>query len=404
MDYKKVILNKLIDMYERREAYNKEPSSVRTISLNVAKEFPEYVDRYNYDGYRDINVAIETLENVGYISSVQSNTGQYTKVKLIIWQIDTIYGVLKRESIPVQSKRQAEILQKYKDCSTDIVQRVVASFEELILSNKKIPYEIKYDYKKLQGVLDILVAVVALEKETYIRNFSTALFKDSKTFQREYKSIVESILFDFTDEIVEKDKILEFYNLYENPTYVLIKGGARIEIESSIINTEEMKDGIALSNASLEAIKNICISADSVVTVENLTTYHDSDDSNSVYFYLGGFHNQSKQKLLKKIYADNPNCNYYHKGDLDVYGFLILENLIAKTGIPFFPMEMDVETLDRFYKAGMYKELSERDKKVIAEKKCGQLKRYADVLNYMLEKNCKVEQESIKAVELIEKA
>ena len=67
-------------------------------------------------------------------------------------------------------------------------------------------------------------------------------------------------------------------------------------------------------------------------------------------------------------------------------------------------MEMDVETLDRFYKAGMYKELSELDKKVIAEKKCGQLKRYADVLNYMLEKNCKVEQESIKAVELIEKA
>ena len=89
-------------------------------------------------------------------------------------------------------------------------------------------------------------------------------------------------------------------------------------------------------------------------------------------------------------------------GDLDVYGFLILENLKEKTGIPFMPLMMDVKTLERFYKAGMYKDLTTTDKKVILEKKDTKLIAYTDVLMFMLDINCKVEQESIKAVELME--
>ena len=87
---------------------------------------------------------------------------------------------------------------------------------------------------------------------------------------------------------------------------------------------------------------------------------------------------------------------------MDVYGFLILENLKAKTGIPFRPLMMDVATIERFYKAGLYKELTASDVKVIEEKKNTKLAAYADVLQFMLDKNCKVEQESIKAVELME--
>jgi hypothetical protein len=39
---------------------------------------------------------------------------------------------------------------------------------------------------------------------------------------------------------------------------------------------------------------------------------------------------------------------------------------------------------------------------MIDSKKDGQLSAYKDVLEYMLEYNCKVEQESIKAVRLVE--
>ena len=403
MDYKKVILNKLINIYERREVYNKEITEVRAISFDIAKEFKEYTDRYNHYSYKNINTAIEFLENNGYITFVESDIGQYKKVNLVITKVEDVYKYLEKESIPNKSKIQLYILQKYEHISYDIIKNIISEFKKLVLKNKKIPYDIKYDSKRLNEILNVLVAIVNIKQETYIRNFSTALFKDSKMFQKEYKSVIESILFDFTDEILEKEKILEYYNLYENPTYVLIKGDIKIEFENSVIYVKEIKNGIALSNNSLNDIKNINIFSDAVTTVENLTTYHDSDENNSVYIYLGGFHNNSKEKLLRNIYKYNPNCNYYHKGDIDVYGFLILDNLIKKTGIPFLPLEMDIKTLDRFYNSGMYKELSEKDKKMIIETKCNQLIKYSDVLDYMIEHNCKVEQESIKAVELIEK-
>ena len=163
-----------------------------------------------------------------------------------------------------------------------------------------------------------------------------------------------------------------------------------------------MPDGIALSNASLEKIRAVTVKANKVITVENLTTYHDSDEDDAVHIYLGGYHNYSKQLLLEKIYADNKSRDYFHKGDLDVYGFLILENLKEKTGIPFRPLMMDVATIERFYKAGLYKELTVSDVKVIEEKKNTKLAAYVDVLQFMLDKNCKVEQESIKALELME--
>ena len=176
--------------------------------------------------------------------------------------------------------------------------------------------------------------------------------------------VIESILFDYTDDVVEKDDILGYYNLYENPTFVLIKGNARICFAESAIELSEMPGGIALSNGSLAGIHKISVKADKVITVENLTTYHDCDELDAVYIYLGGYHNTSKQRLLELIYE---------------------------------------KTIERFYRAGLYKTLTARDRKMIDSKKDGQLSAYKDVLEYMLAFDCKVEQESIKAVELIER-
>jgi hypothetical protein len=49
-----------------------------------------------------------------------------------------------------------------------------------------------------------------------------------------------------------------------------------------------MPGGIALSNGSLEGIRKISVKADKVITVENLTTYHDCDEQNALFIYLGG--------------------------------------------------------------------------------------------------------------------
>lgn len=330
MGYGKDILNRLIDMYERRGAFDKDASSLRAIQIEVKKVYPAYVDRYNHDAYKDINVAIEKLCMEGFVFAEKNSAGQYSKVRLNIVSVSECYRKLKRTSIPEQCEKVKKSLAKYQNSEWPIVQAVIKDWFQCLEEHKKLPYDLKYDGKRASEIICILQAVSNLNSETYIRNFSTALFKDSKRFQKEFRSTVETILFDYTDEVVEKDNILGFYNLYENPTYVMVKGNAIIQFDTSVIDVSEMPDGIALSNASLEKIRTVTVKADKVITVENLTTYHDSDEDDAVHIYLGGYHNYSKQVLLEKIYADNKSRSYFHKGDLDVYGFLILENLKEK--------------------------------------------------------------------------
>lgn len=402
MEYSNDIISRLLDIYERRSGYAKRPEELRPIQFEVSKEYPIYKDRYDNEKYRDINTAIGKNVTAGLIIAEKDQTGRYSKIKLNIARVDDCYTLLKRTSIPDKCEKVLSILEK-ADCAGDfLIGRVVSDFCEQIKAYKKLPYDLGYDARRVGEVLQVLATVTKLTSETYIRNFSTALFKDSKRFQREHRSTIESILFDYTDDVVEKDDILGYYNLYENPTYVLIKGNARICFDESAIELSEMPGGIALSNGSLAGIHKISVKTDKVITVENLTTYHDCDEPDAVYIYLGGYHNTSKQKLLELIYEKNGDKEYYHEGDLDVYGFLILENLISKTQIPFKPLLMDVETIERFYRAGLYKTLTARDRKMIDSKKDGQLSAYKDVLEYMLEYNCKVEQESIKAVGLVE--
>ena len=403
MEYSKDIISRLLDIYERRNGYAKRPEELRSIQFEVSKEYPIYKDRYDNEKYRDINTAIEKNVAAGLIIAEKDQTGRYSKIKLNIARVDECYALLKRTSIPDQCKKVLSVLEKANNAECLLIGRIVSDFCEQIKAYKKLPYDLGYDARRVGEVLQVLEAVTKLTSETYIRNFSTALFKDSKRFQREYRSTIESILFNYTDADVEKDDILGYYNLYENPTYVLIKGNARICFDESAIELSEMPGGIALSNGSLAGIHKISVKADKVITVENLTTYHDCDEQDTVYIYLGGYHNTSKQKLLELIYENNGDKEYYHEGDLDVYGFLILKNLIDKTQIPFKPLFMDLGTIERFYRAGLYKNLSARDRKVITSKKDGQLSAYKDVLEYMLANDCKVEQESIKAVELVER-
>ena len=275
------------------------------IQIDIKKNYQAYVDRYDHNAYKDINAAIEKLISEDVIISKLESTGVYSKVRLNIDRISDCYKRLNRKSIPEQCEYIKQILSSFADSKYRLLNNIISDWMNLAVNYRKLPYDLKYDGKRLKYVLTILEAVFKIEQESYIRNFSTAVFKDSKRFQKEFKSCIESILFDYTDDLIEKDKILEYYNLYENPTYVYIKGDVIISFENSTIYASELPDGIALSNASLKRIKNIKVLTKAVITVENLTTYHDENKKEAVYIYLGGYHNKSKKELLEKIYKDN---------------------------------------------------------------------------------------------------
>ena len=150
MDYGKDILNSLVDMYERREGYIKEPSSLRAIQIDIKKNYPAYVDRYDHNAYKDINAAIEKLISDGVVISKLESTGGYSKVRLNIDRIEDCYKRLNRKSIPEQCEYIKQILSSFADSKYRLLNNIISDWMNLAINYRKLPYDLKYDGERLK--------------------------------------------------------------------------------------------------------------------------------------------------------------------------------------------------------------------------------------------------------------
>ena len=152
-----------------------------------------------------------------------------------------------------------------------------------------------------------------------------------------------------------------------------------------------MDGDLGLSSALLDNIESVQVYASKVITIENLTTFNSYADKDAFAIYLGGYHNSIRRKLIRKIHEQNPDLAYFHYGDIDAGGFNILLDLRAKTGISFVPYNMDVATLEKY--KDFTKKLTENDKSRLKNLLGGE---FDLVVRYMLEHDCKLEQEAIE--------
>ena len=140
----------------------------------------------------------------------------------------------------------------------------------------------------------------------------------------------------------------------------------------------------------LDDIEKVEISASKVITIENLTTFNSFVDRDAFVIYLGGYHNSIRRNMIRKIYENNPDKKYYHYGDIDAGGFYILQDLRRKTGIPFAPLNMNLGTIKKY--KDYTKKLTKNDRSRLKNLLGGE---FDEVINYMLENDCKLEQEAI---------
>ena len=392
MGYEEQILIWLIDSYEKKDPEN---SNTRKASVSITVKFPEYKDPLS-DAHNDIETAIHHLISWGFVQCSKNQQGYFVKIELLESALPKIYCFLHRVPKTELWEMQKILLGKYVTRPETLTGRFCAAMLERIAQRKDIEYGLAKGIKLLEDVLLALVNIERLTEETYIRNFSEMVFHDSKRLQS-IMNHVTRILLDYGDGVGQKETVLAQYNLISNPGYVYIKGDWQIWCRGQCISTDMFCGGIAISSDALDKIEQIHVPSGRVISVENLTTYHDTKESQGAIIYLGGFLNTVRTNLLKKLYVFEPEAKYFHKGDLDPYGFLILENLKDKTGIPFIPLEMDLDTLRRCYCAGHFRPLDEADRKAISTPA---LVEYQPILQYMIQHDCKIEQECFEAMKL----
>lgn len=206
------------------------------------------------------------------------------------------------------------------------------------------------------------------------------------------QSKVKRLLFQYGD-FPEEDTILEDLNIIKNPGHVYIKGSAVIFIKGQRLDLAELNGDIAISLMLLPEISSINVTGSRVMTIENLTTFNAFHEKDTFAVYLGGYHNSHRRSFIKKIYQDNPHSEYYHFGDIDAGGFYILLHLRAKTGVHFMPYHMGIPELQKF--KAYTKPLTDNDKKRLAALNDSE---FSETVNYMLENDCKLEQEALDMV------
>jgi hypothetical protein len=353
--------------------------------------FPKYKDDSEYELFCDINEAVDTLVAQGFVTAKKLKSGVVQSVTLSLEAIDKAYeyvGRIPKSDIVVDLKK---ILLLYKDCNV-ILSAYCSRQLERLAENKSVEF-FDDDFDMYESILKVVSKITEVKSETFERDFSIQVLGDSKAFEK-VRSKVLSLLYEYGD-FPDRDTLLADLNIVKNPGHVYFKGKGKLTVCGQKIDFSTMTGDMAISSEMLKNVDDITVLGEMVVTIENLTTFNAFKCENSFAIYLGGYHNTSRRNFIKKVYEQNHDKQYLHFGDIDAGGFYILQHLRNKTGIAFVPYCMDVKTL----KANLQytKKLTENDKKrlsALAETEFG------ETVEFMLEYNCKLEQEAMDLMEI----
>lgn len=388
--YIKRILDELLDKYENSKSFTGDNKVNQNFSLNISKKFPVYLENTSYESYVNINNSIEVLIINDLIYGEKDRTGSYKNIYLNTSNLSKAYDYINRVPKNNINREFTELLDKYIG-RNKIIDKYSQVQVERIRQNKSIEFFNK-DIKEMELILLAIDEILKVENETFIRDFSIKIFKDSKTFEKISNKVV-SILFKYGD-FPEKESVLSTLNIIKNPSYVNFKGAGKIFFKNQTINLELLSGDIGISAPLLEDIEKIEVIGGKLITIENLTSFNSFNTLiNKDYFaiYLGGYHNKIRRDFIKRIFKYNPHIEYYHFGDIDSGGFYILEHLKRETGVDFKPYMMDIDTLKRFLK--YTKKLTLNDKSRLNNLMNTP---YKDTIKYMLDNNCKLEQEAVQ--------
>ena len=459
--YDNIVLNKLIDSYEKSAGYaaehytaRKSDDALREDRMPQAadtyahrrgvfchidrKSFPDYYDTAS-GAYESIHDQLKDIERKGLVRLYWKGGAQshiLEKAGLETDNVEACYKYLRR--IP-RWKKEAElegICIRYKEKTAEITDAdgleahsegiaVLDHFLDwltyrLASGDSIRPFADIEDPVGFERLCRLLLAILTNDQDVYLRQFSTAVFNDSKIAEKELDRAA-SVIRKFgtvndahgSDEVLSTDEIMELYGIYRNPVWVYMKGCAGFHISNidrydhsgesvgpapTAIRLSALETGMGITLRDLELLEpDPDRIPEGILTIENLTSYYQQDTivdgMKALVIYIGGYAGRRKREFLKKLAEAYPDAHFMHSGDIDCGGFRIWKSLCEGTGIPFETYKMDIETFSRFAPSG--KPITDNDRQTLNKMKedpffAGQ----RGLFHKMLEAGVKIEQES----------
>ena len=409
-EWKEQLLSKLLDQYEKSVTYTGENKVKQVFSVKPSDIFKGYNKDFlppeQLFQEKEFERLIRQMESEGLIHVVPPNTGILRQICAVPERWEDYYACLNRTEKNILKKRLEEVYHRFRQC--DLLEaygkeklQTLKNSRARKLDEKKVEKEIT-EAEAIWNLVQFLKENQEKQRTTLEREMSEAVLHDSKQWEKIYRKKVCGILeytgrydeplAELEEERERQTALLEEFYIYSNPAYIYLKGDARICLEDGRELRIYHDLPMSIPFETFQKAKSIHIRDAALMTVENLTSFHRLEREHIFYLFLSGYHTRTKQALLQRIARENPGLSWYHFGDLDPDGLAIAGHLIRKTGLPFQLCAMGVQELQRFQTYAKPLEAPDRAK---AEAMIKQGSSYAGILRYMLEHNCKLEQEII---------
>lgn len=409
-EWKEQLLSKLLDQYEKSVTYAGENKVKQVFSVKPSDIFKGYNKDFlppeQLFQEKEFERLIRQMESEGLIHVVPPNTGIIRQICAVPERWEDYHACLNRTEKNILKKRLEEVYHRF--CQCDLLEaygkeklQTLKNSRARKLDEKKVEKEIT-EAEVIWNLVQFLKENREKQRTTLEREMSEAVLHDSKQWEKIYRKKVCGILehtgrydeplAELEEERERQTALLEEFYIYSNPAYIYLKGDARICLEDGRELRIYHDLPMSIPFETFQKAKSIQIRDAALMTVENLTSFHRLEREHIFYLFLSGYHTRTKQALLQRIARENPGLSWHHFGDLDPDGLALAGHLIRKTGLPFQLCAMGVQELQRFQTYAKPLEAPDRAKAEAMIKQGGS---YAGILRYMLEHNCKLEQEII---------
>lgn len=394
-DRQRKILSLLLDKYENSLTYSGKNSVHQSFSITPEKVYAKYNDNFEPQEKVDIfEKELDELREHDLITVIREDN-VVVRITARDSAIPEYYGIIgRREKKDIINGEKVF----YQSCLGK--NHIIDDFANEQLRRLASGKESKYPVAEANDIIRLIDVITDHDGDMLERELSITALGDSKLFESRYRKRIVRLLEKYTDtddslyEIYDNREkqlaVLEYYGILANPSDVWVRGEGYIRMNNGESIRLSSDYSLGLSSDMISDICSIQVSSETVMTVENLTSFNRLHDTGRFYIYLGGYHNLSKEHILRLI-SDWSGKRWYHFGDIDPDGFLIMERLIRKTGINFSPYHMSVDDLKEYEQ--YTKPLEKNDIKKAENMISNDM--HSDLMHYMLDNNEKLEQEII---------
>ena len=391
------ILGRLLKKFYKREIQYGQTKTSRRIQLNIREVYPKYEKPDADMEVKDrVNQAAGMLKELEYIDvsclpysddieKIYLNTDRISEIETYL---EERFGILARPSALGDMNRLLEEYAHRGELTAYYCGKLRHDMEHTPLTP---------DVEKARELLQMLAFLQDNKRDLYVREASVLVYGDSKHFEEErYETvcgIIREALGRPAAETEAYDGILQLYHISNVEQEISVKGDFLIEMQGYRLETGPFSGGLSLSTRDIGKIRRIAVRTPNLMTVENKTSFYRFEREDCSEIYLGGYANRHQAQLLKKIYADNPHCVFWHFGDMDVGGFQIHQHLCEATGIAFRLFCMGTKELSNEKFKNALLKLTEND--IARAEKLALKPAYREILQEMLRRGVKMEQEII---------